>query len=176
MNRSEILRLATRQAGATQSGLSRVTGVPQSRISRYLSGHLEPSEETLGTLLSALGLTVSVTVAPVPMERTKLRSWMLHRRIGEKLARGLDEEDWQRMARNLVRVRANTQGEPHESNIDRWQQIIDARDVRTLRRVLIDTSTQGIEMREVSPMTGFLTEEERLDVLSRVRATLAGAA
>ena len=52
---------------------------------------------------------------------------------------------------------------------DRWQRIINSRNLRTLHRVLVDTSTDGIEMREVSPMTGFLTEDERLGVLAGIQ-------
>ena len=73
------------------------------------------------------------------------------------------------MQRNLDRVRSNTQGPVHERNLDRWQRIIDDRSLRDLQRVLVDTSADGIGMREVSPMTGFLTEEERLGVLAGIR-------
>ena len=73
------------------------------------------------------------------------------------------------MQRNLHRVRSNTQGVVHERNLDRWQRIIDERSRRDLQRSLVDTSTDGIEMREVSPMTGFLTEEERLGVLAGIQ-------
>lgn len=153
-----------------QVELARLTGLPPSKISRYVSGKLEPSESTLDLLLSSLGLQVDFDVAPVPMERTKRRSWLLHRQVSRKLGTtGIDDSGWERMQRNLDRVRANIQGPIHERNLDRWQQIIDRRGLRDLQRVLIDTSTDGIEMREVSPMTGFLTEDERLDVLAGVR-------
>ena len=153
-------------AGVIQVELSRLTGVPPSKISRYVSGKLEPSEPTLGLLLSSLGLQVDFDLEPVPMERSKRRSWMLHRLISRKLGTtGIDDSGWQRMQRNLDRVCSNVQGPVHERNVDRWQQVIDSRSLRDLQRVLVDTSTDGIEMREVSPMTGFLTEDERLSVL-----------
>lgn len=154
----------------SQVELSRLTGMPPSKISRYLSGKLEPSEPTLDLMLSSLGLQVEFDLDPVPMERTKRRSWLLHRQISRKLGTtGIDDSGWERMQRNLDRMRANVQGPIHERNVDRWQRIIDSRILRDLQRVLIDTSTDGIEMREVSPMTGFLTEDERLGVLSGVR-------
>jgi len=153
--------------GMTQSALSRLTGVPQSKISRYVTGCLEPSERVLDHLMSALGVQASVTISPLSMERTKLRSWMLHREVSRKLA-NVTEPDWEQMSRTLARVRSGVQGQPHERNIDRWQRIIDNRDLRELRRVLVDTSTEGIEMREVSPLAGFLTNDERLRVLERI--------
>ena len=73
------------------------------------------------------------------------------------------------MQRNLVRVRSNTQGRVHGRNLDCWQRLIDNRSLRDPQRVLVDTSTDGIEMREVSPMTGFLTQDERLGVLAGIQ-------
>lgn len=156
--------------GMSQVELSRLTGLPASKISRYVSGRLEPSEPTLELLLSSLGLRVDFEVSPVAMERTKRRSWLLHRQISRKLGTsGIEESGWERMQRNLHRVRSNTQGVVHERNLDRWQRIIDQRSQRDLQRALVDTSTDGIEMREVSPMTGFLTEDERLGVLAGIQ-------
>lgn len=156
--------------GTSQVELSRLTGLPPSKISRYVSGKLEPSEPTLELLLSGLGLQVGFDVSAVPMERTKRRSWLLHRQISHKLGtRGIDDSGWDRMQRNLDRVRSNTQGPVHERNLDRWQRIIDSRNLRDLQRVLVDISTDGIEMREVSPMSGFLTEDERLGVLAGIQ-------
>ena len=169
MNRSDILRRGIESVGVSQVELSRLTGLPPSKISRYVTGKLEPSEATLDLLLSSLGLRVDVEVVPVSMERTKRRSWMLHRQISRKLGvAGIDDSDWQRMQRNLDQVRSLTQGPIHERNLDRWQQIIDDRSARDLQRVLVDTSTDGVAMREVSPLTGFLTEGERLGVLAVV--------
>ena len=170
MNRSDILRRGVDLVGVSQAELSRLTGLPPSKISRYLSGRLEPSGPTFDLLMSSLGVRVDFGVSPVPMERTKRRSWLLHRRISHKLgAEGIDDSGWERMQRNLHRVRSNSQGPIHERHIDQWQRLIDNRRLRELQRVLVDTSDEGIGMREVSPMTGFLTEEERLDVLAEVR-------
>lgn len=170
VNRSEVLRRGMDSTGTSQMELSRLTGLPPSKISRYVSGKLEPSEPTLKLLLSGLGLQVGFNVSPVPMERTKRRSWLLHREISHKLGvSGIDESGWDRMQRNLDRVRSNTQGAVHERNLDRWQRIIDSRSLRNLQRVLVDTSTDGIEMREVSPMSGFLTEDERLGVVAGIQ-------
>ena len=170
VNRSEVLRRGMDSTGTSQMELSRLTGLPPSKISRYVSGKLEPSEPTPKLLLSGLGLRVGFNVSPVPMERTKRRSWLLHREISHKLGvSGIDESGWDRMQRNLDRVRSNTQGAVHERNLDRWQRIIDSRSLRNLQRVLVDTSTDGIEMREVSPMSGFLTEDERLGVVAGIQ-------
>ena len=49
-------------AGMSQSELSRIVGVPQSRISRYVTGKLEPSPEVFDRLMSGMGVEVTVTV------------------------------------------------------------------------------------------------------------------
>jgi len=147
-----------------------MTGLPPSKISRYLAGRLEPSISTFNLLMSSLGMRVDFEVSPVVMERTKRRSWLLHRRISYKLGRiGLDEAGWERMQRNLERVRLNSQGPINERYMDHWQRLIDNRNLHELHRVLVDTSDEGVGMREVSPMTGFLTEAERLSVLAEVQ-------
>lgn len=168
MDRSRLLSEGMQLTGTTQSELSRLTGVPQGRISQYVNGRLEPSEPTLSRLLSAMGVTTRITVAPVEMERTKRRSWQLHRAISVALGKHLPGNLWQRMQHNLDRVREHSRGEPHERNMTRWQHIIDEEDLRELRRTLTDSSPDGIDMREVSPMAGLLPEEDRLRILAEV--------
>lgn len=154
-----------RQSDISQSDLSRYTGIPQGRISRYVNGHLEPSQPTLDRLLSALGVTVNVDVQPVTLSRNSRRSWLLHREIARLLG-AANTVDWDMMSQNLHRVAATSQGHPHEANIKRWRQLIDTRDLTELRRVLTDTSSDGIQMREVSPMAGLLPEPARQRILT----------
>ena len=120
-------------------------------------------------LMAALGMMAQVSVIPAGMERTKLRSWMLHRLIDEKTQNGLDDAGWERMRRNIDRLRPVTFGELFNQCLDRWSGIVERRDTRELHRVLVDVSQDGITMREVSPMAGLLTEGERLGVLSQLR-------
>lgn len=165
MNRGEILRTGLDQMGVTQSELSRRSGVPQSRISQYVTGKLEPSEPTFDRLLSMLGLQVEVELRPVHMERSELRSWLLHREVSRKTIDGLSQEDWDRMRRVLQQVQERSQGPTHENNLERWRRILERQDEREFHRVLVDTSDDGISMRETSPVTGFLTEDERLRLI-----------
>jgi transcriptional regulator with XRE-family HTH domain len=111
MNRSDVLRRALESTGMSQVDLSRHSGLPPSKISRYLSGRLEPSEPTLGLLLSCLGVRVSFDVTALQMERTKLRSWLLHRLISKKLGTtGISEADWDRMQLTVNRIRGGIAG------------------------------------------------------------------
>lgn len=168
MDRSGVLRQGLITSGVSQSELSRLSGVPQGRISQYVNGKLEPSPEMLERLLPMLGVTTTTTVQPVQFERTKYRSWLLHREVLRKLQnQPLNPHDWDRLRRSLTQVEQRTQGPTHERNLRRWQEILERRDERELRRVLVDLTDDGVGMREVSPVTGFLTEEERLNTIKK---------
>jgi len=169
MNRSDLLDEALASTATSQSELSRRTGIPQGRISDYVNRRIEPSVTTFDKLMAALGMTAQVSLIPAGMERTKLRSWMLHRLIDVKTRNGLDDADWELMRRNIDRLRPVTFGQLFDQCLNRWSGVVDRRDMRELHRILVDVSQDGITMREVSPMSGLLTEGERLGVLSQLR-------
>ena len=56
----KLLVDALKQAGVSQSQLSRLTGVPQPQISRYVRGRASPSLAQLRRMLAALGLGVDL--------------------------------------------------------------------------------------------------------------------
>jgi hypothetical protein len=70
--------------------------------------------------------------------------------------------------RNLTRLRTGVSGQPHLRNLDRWQQLIDQHDPSGLYQVLTGLDRESIEMREVSPMSGLLSEHERSEILALV--------
>ena len=59
-------------------------------------------------------------------------------------------------------LRNGVSGEPHGRNLDRWMSLIDRGDVPGLHRVLTGLDRDSIEMREVSPMGGLLSQDERM--------------
>ncbi len=69
------------------------------------------------------------------------------------------------MLRNLQRLRESTRGQPHLRNLDRWQRLIQDGDLSGLRRVMTGRDTDSVQMREVSPLGGLLSQEERSEVL-----------
>jgi transcriptional regulator with XRE-family HTH domain len=165
--RGEILRQVMLDTSTTQSELSRVSGVRQPSISQYLSGRGHLSDEMLDRLLSCMGYRLEVIRRPFPLElgRSPKRSWELHRRLSSHLTRGT-LEDWRpTIRRNLTRLRSGTSGQPHLRNLDRWEHLVDETDVSGLHRVMTGLDTDSIEMREVSPMGGLLSQQERTEVL-----------
>jgi len=155
------------QTSTTQSELSRLSGVRQPSISQFLSGKVDLSDDQLDRLLSCMGYRLEVVRKPVlaDLTRSERRSWELHRRLSTHLTRSSLEMWRATMERNLERLRSSVKGQPHLRNLDRWQSLIDRRDVPGLHRILTGLDRESIEMREVSPMGGLLSNEERSDVL-----------
>jgi DNA-binding transcriptional regulator YdaS (Cro superfamily) len=159
------------ETGTSQSGLSRLTGVHQPSISQFLSGKVDLSDEKLDRLLSSMGYRLEVTRRPVrpDLNRSELRSWKLHRQISSKLSSSSLQEWKPRLRKNLKQLKGQTQGEPHMRNLDRWGQLIETDDIPNLHRVLTGLDRDSVEMREVTPMQGILSQEERSKTLGFVR-------
>ncbi|MDR1808648.1 MAG: helix-turn-helix domain-containing protein [Propionibacteriaceae bacterium] len=167
---SGILREAMAATAMTQTELARLTGVSQGRISHYIHAKLEPSERMLAKLLAPMGYRVERTIAatPVPMTYAERRSWKLHQRLARRLDAPTLDAWTAKLASNIARLRRTNRGQPHQGHIDRWEQLVRARDVRGLRAALLDPTEQGVQMREVSPFTGLLPDDERRAVLEEL--------
>lgn len=169
--RGDLLRQVMLETGTTQTMLSRVSGVHQPSISQFLSGKVDLSDDQLDRLLSCMGRRLEVTRRPVQPELThsERRSWMLHRRLSSHLTKDTFE-DWRpRLIENLTKVRKSVQGRVHRDNVKRWSDLIHNGDVVGLHRVLTGLDRQSIEMREVSPFSGLLSDHERREVLRDLR-------
>jgi transcriptional regulator with XRE-family HTH domain len=159
-----------RETGTTQSELSRLSGVRQPSISQFLSNKVDLSDEQLDRLLSCMGYRLEVSRQPVTPEltRSERRSWKLHRELARHLTRSTLTEWQPTIERNLERLYSGVTGEPHTRNLDRWQSLQERRDLPGLHRVLTGLGRDCIEMREVSPMGGLLSDDERIRVLRAV--------
>ena len=166
-SRGDLLREVMLEKGTTQSELSRVSGVHQPSISQFLSGKVKLSDEQLDRLLSCMGYRLEIIRRPVSPEltRSERRSWRLHRQLSTHLTRTSLEQWRPTIERNLERLRGSVSGQPHERNLDRWTLLIERGDVPSLHRVLTGLDRDSIEMREVSPMGGLLSQDERTGVL-----------
>jgi transcriptional regulator with XRE-family HTH domain len=164
-SRGDVLREVMIESGTTQSELSRLSGVRQPSISGFLSGRVELSDDQLDRLLSCMGFRLEVRRRPVvpKLTRSERRSWLLHRRLSTLLNRETFE-DWRpRIERNLERLSGQVTGQPHLRNLERWRDLVDCGDLPGLHRVLTGLDRDSIEMREVSPLGGLLTQEQRSD-------------
>lgn len=166
--RGQLLRGVMFDTGTSQSELSRVSGVRQPSISQVLSGKVDLSDEQLDRLLSCMGYRLEVVRRSVQpgLTRSERRSWQLHRRLSSHLTRTSLEQWMPTIERNLGRLTERVTGQPHRRNVERWRGFVESRDVLGLHRVLTGLDRDSIEMREVSPMSGLLSQDERTAVLS----------
>jgi len=167
-SRSEVLRKVMLETGTTQSNLSRLSGVRQPSISGFLSGKVDISDDQLDRLLSCMGYRLEVVRRPVvpKLTRSERRSWQLHRRLSTLLSRDSFEQWRPTIDRNLERLSGQVTGQPHERNLQRWRNLVDCRDLPGLHRVLTGLDRDSIEMREVSPLGGLLTQEQRSEAMA----------
>jgi transcriptional regulator with XRE-family HTH domain len=168
-SRGDVLREVMLETGVTQSELSRISGVRQPSISQFLSGRGHLSDDMLDRLLSCMGYRLEVVRRPVKqkMGRSPERSWRLHRQLAMHLTPDSMIEWRTIMLRNLRRLRESTRGQPHLRNLDRWERLIEDDDLQGLRRVMIGLDTDSVQMREVSPMGGLLSQGERAEIVRR---------
>lgn len=165
--RGEILRQVMSETGTTQMLLSRISGVHQPSISQFLSGKVELSDDQLDRLLSCMGQRLEVERRPIRQELThsERRSWMLHCRLSTLLTKDTLPEWRPKLVGNLDRVRHGVQGRTHLENVEHWEQLVRSGDLKGLRRVMTGLDRTSIEMREVTPFSGLLPDEDRLDVM-----------
>ena len=167
--RGDLLREVMRETGTTQSELSRVSGVRQPSISQFVSGKVELSDDQLDRLVSCMGLRLEVVRRAVTpdLTRSERRSWLLHRRISSHLTPASLQEWRPVIERNLDRLNGRVTGQPHQRNLQQWISMVNGGDVLGLQRALTGLDRDSIEMREVSPMSGLLSQDERADVLAK---------
>ena len=165
--RGELLHGVMLETGTTQSELSRISGVRQPSISAFISGRVQMSDDMLERLLFCMGYRLEVVRRPVKsdLRRSPERSWRLHRQLCTHLSPSTFQQWRPTMLRNLRRLRVNVKGQPHLRNLDRWQDLIERGDYSGLRRVLTGLDIDSVQMREVSPMGGLLSHDERSEVL-----------
>ena len=167
--RGNVLRDVMLQTGTTQSELSRLSGVRQPSISGFLSGRVDLSDDQLDRLLSCMGYRLEVVRRPIvpKLTRSERRSWQLHRRLSSLLNRDNLQEWRPTIERNVDRLSGQVTGQPHERNLHKWRDLVDRSDLPGLHRVLTGLDRDSIEMREVSPMGGLLTQEQRSEAMVR---------
>jgi len=157
------------ETSTTQSDLSRLSGVRQPSISGFLSSRVDLSDDQLERLLSCMGYRLEVVRRPVvpKLTRSERRSWQLHRRVSSLLNRDNIQEWRPTIERNVDRLSGQVTGQPHECNHQRWRDLVERGDLPGLHRVLTGLDRHSIEMREVSPMGGLLTQEQRSEAMVR---------
>jgi hypothetical protein len=167
--RGDLLREVMLDTSTTHAELSRISGVRQPSISQFLSGKVELSDEQLDRLLSCMGYRLQVVRRPVEpkLNRSERGSWERHRRLSSQLNDDTLGQWRHTIERNLERLHSRVTGQPHLRNLEHWSSLLQRGDVLGLHRVMTGLDRQSIEMREVSPMSGLLSADQRADVLAK---------
>jgi hypothetical protein len=106
-----------------------------------------------------------MTVVP----RKVIRQKLMQTAVLDKIEREHLPVDTVEVRRHLDRIREQVHGRSMTEHVGRWDRLLRAGDIDTIRRVVLSDDEVGQEMRNLSPLTVLLTEPERLDVLATVR-------
>lgn len=154
---------ATREAaGLSIRELADRAGVAASTVWRIESGRLDPTVGMLRRLLDAAGSTAASALST----REAVVSLALGRRTAAEVL--LHPDDWLRRARARgAAVLADDGASPGaRSWAVEWQRILDG-PLEGVVAALIDPGERGYELRQNTPFTGVLTDDERLAVVRR---------
>lgn len=167
MDVSTHLQRCRDRAGLTQQSLADAAGTSQPTVAAYEAGRVTPNVDTLARLLEACGYTIDVvpdTDAP-RWTRVEEKSLALHRQIAARLLQ--DPAPTLRKARaNLAKLRSADRG--HASRwLDEWSDLLD-RPTDEIVIVMLARTQQGIDLRQMTPFAGVLTDAERRRALRSV--------
>ncbi|MEO6651339.1 MAG: helix-turn-helix transcriptional regulator [Ilumatobacteraceae bacterium] len=154
------LRRCRTRAGLSQDALAQAAGTSQPTVAAYETGRVTPNVDTLARLLEACGYTIDVvpdTDAP-RWTRVEEKSLAIHRQIAARLLQ--DPAPTLRKARaNLATLRSADRG--HASRwLDEWSDLLD-RPTDEIVTVMLARTQQGIDLRQMTPFAGVLTDAER---------------
>ena len=166
------LRRCRDRAGFSQQDLADAAGTSQPTVAAYESGRVTPNVDTLDRLLAACGYTIDVIPdAKAPRwTRVEEKSMAIHRQIAARLLR--DPEPTITGARsNLDKLRRADRGQSKRL-LDEWEDLLD-RPSDEIATAMLARTQQGIDLRQMTPFAGVLTDAERRKALRSVLRTNA---
>ena len=158
------IRLLRDLSNLTQAELAEAAGTSQPTIAAYEAGRKSPTLRTLRRLADGAGLEATIGFHR-PMTREERRSLHLHHAIARRVDRS--PEEVLARARDTLSLMRSKHPEAHQL-FREWDVILD-RPVSEIVSALIDPSSHGRELRQVTPFAGVLTAEERTGVYRSFR-------
>ncbi|WP_212746908.1 helix-turn-helix domain-containing protein [Sinomonas gamaensis] len=115
---------------------------------------------------AARGLVQTALAVRRPLERREERvSWELHRAVADKLLR--DPNPILAIAReNIARMNEQPRSPYAQGWVDEWERLV-AGPVPKLIARMLDSDERAIDLRQMGPFAGVLTQEERLAAIHR---------
>lgn len=172
-NAGALVRGRRTRLGLSQRAAARVSGIPQSMLSRIESGQTDPSVTTLARVLAGLGAELHLELKSLETggegRREKQQSLWLNRLIVGELTR--DPDRVLAVARdNITRWRDIHAGRPSIlAALDRWSEILDA-GVDSIVATLTGQSEEAEDLRQNSPFAGVLSQRQREQALGSFRS------
>lgn len=164
------LKSCRKRAGLSQHALARAAGTSQPTVAAYEAGRVTPNVDTLARLLDACGYTIDVVPdVDVPRwTRVEERSLSIHRQIAARLLQ--DPATTLKRARiNLARLQGADVGHAAQW-LDQWDALLD-RPTDQIVTAMLARTQQGIDLRQMTPFAGVLSDAERRKALRSVASS-----
>jgi transcriptional regulator with XRE-family HTH domain len=161
---SSILQRILRASGFSQRELARRSKTSHASLVAYSKERQDPGLATLQRLADAANCDLVIEVRP-RLTPSEVRTLEYHRLIAKKLE-GNPEHVLKVARRNLDSLRRNDRAGHTMPYLDAWESLLDS-STEELTRVLLSTDSVARDLRQASPFSGVLSDEERLDALMR---------
>lgn len=101
--------------------------------------------------------------------RKVVRQKLLQAAVLEKIEREHLPVNTDRVREKVQSIRSRVTGKSLHRCLDQWERIVDDNDIEAVRAVVAFDDEHAREMRNLSPLSILLSEEERLQVLDALR-------
>ena len=153
-----------RASGLSQRELARRAQTSNAALIGYEKGRHDPRLSTIERIADAGGCDLIIEVRP-RLTPPEIRTLEMHKAIAAKFE--ADPNTLRGLAkRNLKTLRAADPDGYSSPYFDVWERLLDDSLAR-LTGVMVATDQVARDLRQASPFSGILTDEERLDVLLR---------
>lgn len=171
MKASDLLRECRTRAGITQQSLADAAGTSQPTIAAYEAGRVTPNVDTFERLLAACGSALEVVDAEASRwSRVEEKSLAIHRLIAARLLSN-PSGVLEKARSNVTLLRRSDRG--HAARLLReWAAILD-QPVDAIVTAMLARTQHGIDLRQMTPFAGVLTDAERRKALRSVPLTEA---
>ena len=167
MDVSGTLRKCRAQAGLSQQALADAAGTSQPTVAAYEAGRVTPNVDTFTRLLEACHHMIDIVpeARAARWTRVEEKSLAIHRQIAARLLS--DPTTTLKKARsNLNLLRAADRGNATRL-LNEWSALLD-QPVDEIVTAMLARTQQGIDLRQMTPFAGVLTDAERRKALRSV--------
>lgn len=157
-----LIRRIRRASGLSQRELARRSQTSNAALIGYEKGRHDPRLSTMVRIADAGGCDLIIDVRP-RLTPPEVRTLEMHKAVAAKFE--ADPGTLRGVAkRNLQTLRAADPDGYSSPYFDVWERLLDGSLAR-LTGVMVATDQVARDLRQASPFSGILTDEERLDVL-----------